>query len=529
MRRTMSPSTASLPVLAACLMPTIGATSAHAQSLDVDRIEAIAASRASEAFARYRELLTLPNDANHPEDILRLLEWLEAAFEEFGFDTERLDMPGSDALLATREARGADRTVLIYLQADGQPVDPATWFQESPWTPTLKARRPGANSVDGNPDDWETLEWERLYGERDPEWRMFARSASDSKGPIAKFLAALAILDEAGVEPDFNMKVIIDTEEEMGSPHLAAAIERFREQLEADMLVIFDGPPHASGKPTLTFGARGIATVTLTAYGPRVAQHSGHWGNYVPNPVFRLADVLASAKDDDGRVTIPGFYDGVTIDEETRAILGAVPDDVEALHERMGISRPDRVGGSPQEAVQYPSLNVRGMRAAWVGSESRTIVPPEAVAEIDIRLVRESDPERLIGLLRDHVESRGFHVISGRAPTEDERARHAKIMRLDSSVSYAAFRTDFDSEPGRWLTAALERLFGETPIRVRTSGGSIPISPFVTTLGIPAVTVPTVNPDNNQHSPNENLRVFDFERGIRIIATILTQPLIGAS
>ncbi|MDH3734266.1 MAG: M20/M25/M40 family metallo-hydrolase, partial [Gemmatimonadota bacterium] len=272
-----------------------------------------------------------------------------------------------------------------------------------------------------------------------------------------------------------------------------------------------------------------IATITVTAFGPRVAQHSGHWGNYVPNPVFRLARVLASAKDEHGRVTIPGFYDGVSLDEETRAILEAVPDDIPALHARMGIAEPDRVGASPQEAIQYPSFNVRGIRAAWVGNESRTIVPPEAVAEIDVRLVRESDPDRLLGLIRGHVESQGFHVISGRGPTDEERATHPRIMRFDTSVNYAAFRTAFDSEPGRWLTGAMERLFGETPIRVRTSGGSIPISPFVTTLNLPAVIVPTVNPDNNQHSPNENIRVFDFLRGIRIIAAVLSQPMIEAS
>ena len=500
-----------------------------AQTLSVEEIDRIATEQADEAFARFGELLSLPNDANYPDDILRLIEWLEEAFQGFGFETQRLDMPGSDAVLATREAEGADRTVLIYLQADGQPVDPSAWFQESPWTPTLKARRAGATGVDGNPDDWETLPWERIYDDPDPEWRIFARSASDSKGPIGKFLAALAVLEAAGIEPDFNMKVIIDTEEEMGSPHLAGAIERFSDELAADMLVIFDGPPHESGEPTLKFGARGIATITLTAYGPRVAQHSGHWGNYVPNPVFRLARVLATAKDEEGRVTIPGFYDGVTIDAETRAILEAVPDDIPALHERMGISRPDRVGATPQEAVQYPSFNVRGIRAAWVGNESRTIVPPEAVAEIDVRLVRESDPERLLGLIRGHIESQGFHVISGRDPTDEERAGHAKIMRFDSTVSYAAFRTDFDSEPGRWLTAAYERLFGETPIRVRTSGGSIPISPFVATLDLPAVMVPTVNPDNNQHSPNENIRLLDFMRGVRIIATVLTQPMIETS
>jgi hypothetical protein len=123
-----------------------------------------------------------------------------------------------------------------------------------------------------------------------------------------------------------------------GSPHLAEAVERYRDRLAADMLVIFDGPPHNSGAPTLTFGARGIALLTLTTYGPIVAQHSGHWGNYVPNRAMRLAQLLASLTDDDGRVTIPGFYDGITIDAATRAILTAVPDDVAA-----GIAQPTSI------------------------------------------------------------------------------------------------------------------------------------------------------------------------------------------
>lgn len=486
---------------------------------------------APEAFALYHRILSLPNDAMFPEDIRVLSDQLATEFESRGFEIERLEMPGSDALLATRYVPGAERTVLIYLQADGQPVDPSAWFQESPYTPTLKARREGASpsNIEGTAEAWEVLPWERLYDEPDPEWRMFARSASDSKGPITQFLSALSILDDAGVEPDFNMKVIIDTEEEMGSPHLPAAVERYREALAADLLVIFDGPPHDSGDPTLKFGARGIATLTLTTYGPRVAQHSGHWGNYVPNPILRMSEVLASMKDTSGRVTIPGFYDGISIDAEIRRILEAVPDDIEALHDRMGIAEPDAVGRTPQEAIQYPSINVRGIRAGWVGSEARTIIPPEAVAEIDVRLVVESDPQRLLRLIREHVEGLGYHVIEGRAPTDRERREFPRLIRFDSTVSYRAFRTDFSSEPGRWLTSAYERLFGGPPIRIRTSGGSIPISPFVTTLGIPAVVVPTVNPDNNQHSPNENLRVFDFLRGIRIITAVLSQPMIEAS
>jgi acetylornithine deacetylase/succinyl-diaminopimelate desuccinylase-like protein len=497
-----------------------------------ERITQLSEAHAADAFRLYRELLTLPNDANGPDDIARLSEWLEARFVERGFGVERLDMPGSDALLATRDAPNADRTVLIYLQADGQPVDPSAWHQESPWTPTLKSRKPGApaSSVDGHPDQWETLPWDRLYDAPDPEWRMFARSASDSKGPIAQFLSAISLLDAAGVTPDFDMKVIIDTEEEMGSPHLPEAVERFRGALGAEMLVIFDGPPHNSGEPTLTFGARGIARFTLTVFGPRLAQHSGHWGNYLPNPAMRLSQLLASMKDDDGRVTIPGFYDGVVIDAATRAILAAVPDDTAALHRELGIATPDRgVAPSVQLALQYPSLNVRGLKSADVGAQARTVVPPDAIAEVDVRLVKESDPERLLGLVRQHIAARGYHVISGREPTDAERAQHPRIARYDAGVSYLAYRTELDSDLGQWARRAMVRRFGREPVMIRTSGGSIPISPFVTTLDVPALSIGTVNPDNNQHSPNENLRVGDYLRGIATVLAVLTEPLARGS
>jgi acetylornithine deacetylase/succinyl-diaminopimelate desuccinylase-like protein len=490
------------------------------------KIDLLADQQAPAAFALYRDFLTLPNVASRPDDILRVIEWLEREFGKRGFATERLATPGSDLVLATRRSAGASRTVLVYLQADGQPVDPSRWFQDSPWMPTLKARREGATSIDGNPQDWQALPWERLYeGPIDPQWRMFARSAADSKGPVVQFLSAVSLLDAAGVTPGFDLKVIIDTEEELGSPNLAAAVAAHRDRLAADFMVILDGPPHTNGAPTLAFGARGIADVTLTAYGPRVPQHSGQWGNYVPNPALRLAQVLASMKDAEGRVTIPGFYDGVVIDEKTRRVLEAVPKDVAALHRSLGIARADGVAASPQEAIQYPSLNIRGLRSAWVGEEARTIIPADAVAELDVRLVQESDPDRLLALIRRHIEAQGYHVVSGRDPTDDERAAHPRLMRFESNVSYRAFRTEIDSEPGRWLVGALERMTGEPPVIIRTMGGSVPISPFVEALGVPAVQVGTVNPDNNQHSPNENLRVFDFLRGIRTMAAILSEPL----
>ena len=467
------------------------------------------------SFETYRQLLSLPNDALSPDEVFVLMEWLEEAFGDRGFSTRRLPTGGIPVILAERDSPRSDRTVLIYLQADGQPVDPAAWDQADPYTPVLKERRG---------DGWAEIPWSRLQGEWNPDWRIFARSAADSKGPIAQFLTALDAAEALGVEPDFDMKVIIDTEEELGSPNLPAAVEQYREELAAEMLVIFDGPPHISNEPTLKFGARGIATVTLTTHGPREPVHSGHYGNYAPNPAIRLAEILASLKDDHGRVEIPGWYDGITLDEETRRTLAAVPDDEEEIREWLGIAGRDSIGANLQEAVQYPSLNVRGMRSGWVGAQARTIIPSTATAEIDIRLVRESDPERLLGLLREHIRGLGYRLLDG-PPTEEERMTHPRLATFTSTVSYAAFRTDFDSTPGVWLSAAHRRLFGQEPIKIRTSGGSIPISPFVETLGIPAVSVPTVNGDNNQHSPNENLRVGNYVGGVRILLAVISQPL----
>jgi acetylornithine deacetylase/succinyl-diaminopimelate desuccinylase-like protein len=259
-------------------------------------------------------------------------------------------------------------------------------------------------------------------------------------------------------------------------------------------------------------------------HGPYVPLHSGHYGNYAPNPAIRLAQILASMKDDQGRVTIAGFYDGIELDETTKAILDGVPDDEAQIHRRLGISTVDNVGTTLQEAVQYPSLNIRGMSSGWVGEQRRTIIPATATAEVDVRLVMESDPQRLLGLIRSHILGLGYHLTEG-PPTDQERQRYPKIAAFTSEVSYLAFRTDFDSEPGRWLRRAYEHLYGEPPIMIRTSGGSIPISPFVTTLGIPAVGVPTVNSDNNQHSPNENLRLGNFMEGITVILSILAQDL----
>lgn len=473
---------------------------------------------AKNSLPQLQELLSIPNDAHFPKDIEKNVQWCEEHFSKRGFSLTRLETPTVPLLLAERKiADKTAKTVLIYLQVDGQPVDANHWYQDDPYEATLKRRSPEGG--------WEQMDWSKLSSDTlDMEWRIFARSTADSKGAVNMFLTAIDMITDRKESPNFHMKVIMDFEEELGSPQLPKAVTKYKEQLSADMLIIFDGPLHSSGAPTLTFGARGISTVTLKVFGSLFPQHSGHYGNWAPNPAVHLSRLIASMKDDDGRVTIPTFYDGITLSEEVKAILKAVPDDEQQINYKLGIAEAQKIAPTYQESLQYPSLNVRGFSSAWVGEEVRTIVPATATAEIDIRLVLESDPERLIQLVRDHITTQGYQVLD-RKPTSKERLLYPKICQFNHNTSYLAFRTDFDSTVGLWLDKALVRAYGKTPIKHRTTGGSIPISPFVNELNIPAVGVPTVQRDNNQHSPNENLRLGHYVDGIRTMYFILNEKL----
>ncbi len=487
----------------------------NSQKMDQNRLNDLSAKYSNTSFPLLKELLSIPNDAFYPEDIEKNVKWCEMAFAARNFATTRITTANAPLLLAERKFKKATKTVLIYLQIDGQPVDSTRWFQASPYIPVLKNQ-----NADG---EWSEIPWNRI-NTYDDDWRVFARSASDAKGPVAMFLSALDAMSEAKLSPNFNIKVIMDFEEELGSPNLPKAVSHNADLLNADMLIIFDGPRHITNKPTLTFGARGIATITLTTYGPVVPQHSGHFGNYAPNPALRLSKLLAGMKDDDGRVTIPGFYKGISIDSKTKEILSAVPDNEAEIRNRLQLGSIDKVGNNYQEAIQYPSLNIRGMQSGWIDEKVRTIIPGWARAEIDVRLVLESDPKGLIGLVKKYVEDQGYFV-TDKVPNKEERMSHGKIATFNYEISYQSFRTNFDSEVGLWLRKALIRAFNEEPILIRMSGGSIPISPFVTTLNIPAVTVPTVNRDNNQHSPNENLRLGNYREGIKTMIAILSERL----
>ena len=229
-------------------------------------------------------------------------------------------------------------------------------------------------------------------------------------------------------------------------------------------------------------------------------------------------------KDEDGRVLISGFYDGIQIDEATQKILAGVPDDEKAIKNRLGIAEAEKVGANYQESLQFPSLNARGIAAAWIGRQTRTIVPDKAVVQLGVRLVPESDGDRLLDLIRDHIKEQGYYLLN-REPTTEERQEHAKIATFVGRKSVNAFRTPINSPTGQWLTTAIQKVHHQEPVRIRTMGGTVPVTPLIEALNIPAVIVPMVNMDNNQHSPNENLRLGNLYDGIKTCIGILTEPL----
>ncbi len=471
-------------------------------------------------YGNLYDFMSLPSNAHIKEQIQPNLDWLKKAFEQQGFTTEFLPTTGHPVFFAEKKsakpAPGPLKTLLFYMHFDGQPVEPEKWQQESPYKPVLKKK-----SASGQ---WETISWDNLQTGYDPEWRIFARAVSDDKGPILMLLAALDMMQKENVQSPYHLKVILDSEEEIGAPHLAEMVKTHKGKLGADFLMVMDGGRHLSNEPTLTYGCRGIASITLTTYGPKISQHSGHYGNYAPNPALRMAQLLASMKDEDGRVTIPGYYDGITIDASARKILAAVPDDPELIRQKLVFTQPDKVGANYQESLQYPSLNIRGLVSANIGEKANTIVPDEATAEIDIRLVPESSPERLISLVKKHIEGKGY-VILNRKPTDAERLKYPKIVTLlEREARMLPFRTDFGIYPDRWLTAVIIRTFGKEPIKIRMTGGSVPIVPFLRELNLPAIHVPMVNSDNNQHAANENLRLGNYVEGIKTWMAILTQP-----
>ena len=488
----------------------------NAQSLSAKKIKSATEEKFTSATYKLKEFLKIPNDGNYPEQVENNLTWCSDVFKALNFETTVLTTDGAPVLFAEKKFHKKAETVLFYLQIDGQPVDKSKWDQEDPFSPVLKEKNSNGK--------WEKIDFNLEENNFNPEWRIFARSASDSKGPAIAFISALEIFNAKGWKPAYNIKVIMDFQEELGSPHLAKTVINYKELLQTDMVLIMDGTRHLSNLPTLTFGARGIATATLKVFGPRYPLHSGQYGNFAPNPVFSAAKLIAGLKDDDGVVTIPGFYDHIYLSDKEKKVLNDLPEDMVAIKKRLGIAKQESVGNTYQESLQYPSLNIRGLKAAWVSKEVRTIIPSEVIIEIDMRLVPESDGERQMQLLKKYIQDKGFHLVDS-IPTDHERNTYSKLASFKYKLGSAPFRTSFDSPMGLMLNKAMKRIFDDKVVNMRSTGGSQPIAAFIKTLGVSAVSIRIPNPDNNIHSPNENLRLGNFFEGIQSCLAILSQPI----
>jgi acetylornithine deacetylase/succinyl-diaminopimelate desuccinylase-like protein len=490
---------------------------------------ALDAAAAKAAAATYRELidlLSIPNvSVVSAPDMQRNAAFLDAAFQKRGFKTTVWPNDGRPVIFAELpNANPARKTVLFYMHMDGQPVVASEWDQQGPFEPALKRKTADSR--------WETLPLDRLFGpDVDPEWRIFARSAGDDKGPIVMFLAAVDAMHATGREPAINLKVILDPEEESGGARgFRAFIAERQSLLASDGLVVFDGPQGEDNRPLFSFGFRGGATVQLTVFGPRSEVHSGNYGNYAPNPMQRLARLVGSMKDDDGRVTIPGFYDAVTIDEDTSRLLAAAPDEEAALNERLGIAAREKVGRNLREALMYPTLTLTRMVGGSLDKDGKlvpfagAVIPAVAVATIAIRTVPETPAAYLRDVFTKYVASQGYQLVAGQ-PTDEERRRFRNLAALTVSGN-PGVRSGGPSDPlGAWLRRASRKAFGAEANVAPMLGASLPIDAAIQALKVPFVIAPLANGDDNQHAANENLRLGNYLAGVKSILYDLLEPV----
>lgn len=457
--------------------------------------------------------LSIPNIATDSVNIDRNASLLIEMMSRRGIQATRL--PGANSppvVFGELKTPGATRTIGFYAHYDGQPVDPAKWSSE-PFKPILRDKplELGGRVIALPKDD----------AKFDPESRIYARSASDDKAPIIAMLAAIDALKAANIRLNANLKFLFDGEEEAGSPHLGDIVTRNADRLAADVWICADGPVHQSRRQQLYFGVRGIVKVDITVYGANRALHSGHYGNWSPNPAMRLAKLLAGMKDERGHVLIDGFYDGVVPlgDDERRALKELPATDSELMRE-YGLAGADGPGRTLAELINEPSLNIDGLRSEDVGPLSRTIIPAEATSTIDMRLVKGVEPRQQVGRLIAHIKKQGYFVVS-EEPTQEVRIKHPLIARVVGEEGYPAVRTSMSLPIVKKVIAAVEQAMGKKPLMLPTMGGSGPLWAIDVATKAPQVGVPIVNHDNNQHSSNENLRIQNLWDGIEIFASLM--------
>jgi len=462
----------------------------------------------------FLNLLSLPNVAANLDDIKTNAVYIQRLLEARGFETGLLsiDEESRPAIYGVLDV-GAEKTITLYIHYDGQPVDLSRWVTP-PFSPVVRQGRleDGAAIVD----------LANYNGPMEDDWRIYGRSASDDKAPIIALIYALDAMKAAGVTPSVNIKLFIDGEEEAGSVELAPTIMKYQDTLQSDFWLFLDGPQDQRGNPRVVLGVRGVFGFDLTVFGPVRGLHSGHYGNFSPNPSLRLAHLLASMRTEDGHVLIEGFYDEVReAGEMERALIAAIPDADALVMKDAGISDREYPDLRYEETLLLPALNIRGLSAGGVGDMARNIIDSRAIASIGIRLAPDMTIAKTRQVIEAHIEAQGYFIVR-EDPTLEQRLAHPKIAKIDWGQSgYPAVRTNPDNP---WVARTIEimqQITGGETIVYPTLGGSLPLAHIVLPLDVPFAILPIVNQDNSQHAPNENIRLGHLFQGIEIYAAVL--------
>jgi acetylornithine deacetylase/succinyl-diaminopimelate desuccinylase-like protein len=394
-----------------------------------------------------------------------------------GFATELIPTAGWPMVLAHRSDAPGAPTVLLYGHYDVQPPDPLDAWISPPFEPTIR------------------------------NGRLYARGVGDNKGQHFAQLLALEALLVVYQKLPCNVIVLLEGEEEIGSPHMPDFVRAYREKLRADLVITADGPVHESGRSCICFGVRGVLSFELRARGANQDLHSGNWGGVAPNPLWTLVHLLATMKNEQGEITIAGFYDHIQPPTllEQQALVN-LPLDLERIKRELALSKLDQPYERPfyDRLALWPTLTINGLHGGYGGPGSKTVLPHEAVAKCDIRLIEAQTPEDIFTKVEQHV---GQH------------APGVEVVRLGSM---APSKTQLDSPFTAPLVQGITASQGVEPLLIPALGGSLPDYVFTKILGIPAFVVPYANADEANHAPNENLELERFIIGIKTGAAMLT-------
>ncbi|HET7874398.1 MAG TPA: M20/M25/M40 family metallo-hydrolase [Methylomirabilota bacterium] len=455
------------------------------------------------------EFLRVPTVSQDVARVRAGAEWLAGAMRARRLEPRILETGGNPVVFAERRVPGARRTVLVYCHFDVKPAPVDGWLQPSPFEPVLRR----GLAEDGAPEVPLGAVADDALGEH----RLYARGASDDKGPIWAHLTALELMDAVGLPAAVNIKLVFEGEEEVASPNFGPFAEAHRDLLAADVVLVTDGPKHSSGRPTVSFGARGILHLELVLEAARRDVHSGNFS--VPNPAWALVGLLASMAAPDGTPLVEGIRDGVLPPTAAeRELMGRIPLARAALERELGVPLP----ADYLERIMFrPTMTIRGLRSGFTGAQAQTVIPHQATVALDIRLVKNQRMEDVYRRIVEHIRGQGYVVLeSAEAPLPDEL--RGKAVRVIEKRGYDPAKTPADLEVSRRVIAAVERAHGRAEaVILPTLGGSVPLSAFTDVLGLPTIVVPYANANNRQHSPNEHLRLDHLYQGVRTTAGLL--------